>query len=97
MGFLTMFSIMKIREHGIQSRERSRVYRSQPKCDSNGKNFGSVRLVDCKPVFLILAYGFLASSMIFGAEKFVQSKINDNFIRKFGIWERFLTKSVDDA
>lgn len=65
---------MKIREHGIQIRERSRVYTKRPTCDSNGKNFGSVRLMDCYAAVLIFAYGCVASFLIFCIE---------NIIRKF--------------
>lgn len=68
---------MRIREHGIQARERSRVYRSKPKCESDGKNFGSVRLVDCYAALFILVYGFVASVLIFGIEKFLKLKINN--------------------
>ncbi|XP_031617482.1 glutamate receptor 3-like [Contarinia nasturtii] len=89
-------NMMKIREHGIQLRERARVYRNKPKCDSNGKNFGSVRLIDCKAVFLILAYGFLASIVIFCAEKFFQSKLNEIFVQKVKLCETTLVESHDD-
>lgn len=66
---------MKIREHGIQLREKSRVYTSRPRCDSDGKNFGSVRLIDCYIVLLILLYGFIASIIIFGIEIATKSKL----------------------
>lgn len=67
---------MKIREHGIQSRERTRIYKKRPKCDSDGKNFGSVRLIDCHAALFILLYGFMASFLMFCIEKFVKSKLN---------------------
>lgn len=67
--------MMKIREHGIQTREMLRVYKMRPKCDSDGKNFGSVRLIDCYAALYLMAYGFLASFLIFCVEKFVHSKI----------------------
>lgn len=67
---------MKIREHGIQSRERARVYRSKPKCTSDGKNFGSVRLIDCYAAILIFVYGFFAALFVFGAEMFMKYKLN---------------------
>lgn len=66
---------MKIREHGIQLREKSRVYKSRPKCDSDGKNFGSVRLIDCYAALLILLYGFLASIIISGIEIAMKTKM----------------------
>lgn len=67
---------MKIREHGIQTRERARIYKMRPKCDSDGKNFGSVRLIDCYAALLILVYGFVASFAIFCVEKFIKSKLS---------------------
>lgn len=66
---------MKIREHGIQSRERPRIYAMRPKCTSDGKNFGSVRLIDCHAAMFILLYGFMASFLIFSVEKFIKSKL----------------------
>lgn len=65
---------MKIREHGIQTRERSRVYRNRPKCNSNGKSFGSVRLIDCYAAFLILVYGLFVSSFVFCGEILLKLK-----------------------
>lgn len=67
---------MKIREHGIQSRERLRIYKMRPKCDSEGKNFGSVRLIDCYAALLILVYGFFISLFTFCVEKMLKSKLN---------------------
>lgn len=67
---------MKIREHGIQLRQKSRFYTNRPKCDSDGKSFGSVRLIDCYAALLILVYGFLISFLIFCAEKFLKSQVN---------------------
>lgn len=73
---------MKIREHGIQSRERSRIYKSRPKCDSDGKNFGSVRLIDCYAAILILVYGFFAALLIFFVEIFTKAKMVKMCARK---------------
>lgn len=70
------YSVMKLREHGIQSRERARIYKVRPKCNSDGKNFGSVRLIDCRATLFILGYGFIASFIIFCAEKCIKSKLN---------------------
>lgn len=68
---------MKIREHGIQSRERKRIYKARPKCTSDGKNFGSVRLNDCHAALYMLLYGFIASLLIFCVEKFIRTKLNE--------------------
>lgn len=84
---------MKIREHGIQSRERSRIYKMRPKCDSDGKNFGSVRLIDCYAALLILVYGFLISLLVFGVEKFFKSKFNNICATKLKMCEENLTTS----
>lgn len=70
-------SVLRIREHGIQLRERARVTISKPKCNSDGKNFGSVRLIDCYAALMVLVYGFLASLIFFGAEILTLTKINE--------------------
>lgn len=67
---------MKIREHGIQAREKTRIYKKRPTCNSDGKNFGSVRLIDCHAAMYILLYGYMASLLIFCLEKFINSKLN---------------------
>lgn len=79
---------MKIREHGIQTRERSRIYKMRPKCDSDGKNFGSVRLIDCHAAFLVLVYGFAISFVTFCVEKFLESKLSKicpTKLEKYGV------------
>lgn len=58
-------------------RERARVMIEKPKCSSDGKNFGSVRLIDCYAALMALVYGFLASFLIFGVEIFTMFKINE--------------------
>ncbi|XP_031617481.1 ionotropic receptor 75a-like [Contarinia nasturtii] len=63
-------NIMKIREHGIQTREQLRIYTTRPKCD--GKNFGSVRLADCHWAVLIFVYGCIISFLLFCIEKFIK-------------------------
>lgn len=74
---------MKIREHGIQLREKSRAYKSRPKCNSDGKNFGSVRLMDCYAAVFILLYGFIASIIIAGIEISISSKMRKLCTQKF--------------
>lgn len=69
-------SALRIREHGIQLRERDRVMIDKPKCSSDGKNFGSVRLIDCYAALMALVYGCAASFLIFGVEILTMSKIN---------------------
>lgn len=70
---------MKIREHGIQTRERARVYKNRPMCGSDGKSFGSVRLIDCYAALLIFVYGSCASILLFCIEKFVRSNMLNNW------------------
>lgn len=79
--FVTLpLSIMKIREHGVQTRERARIYRTRPKCEfSDGKNFGSVRVIDCYAAVLMFAYGLLLSFFIFCCEVFMRSKYSKMF------------------
>lgn len=71
-------SLFKIREHGIQFREVSRIYTKRPECASHGQSFESVRLIDCQIVLLILAYGFLFSFIIFVIEKLVHARSAEN-------------------
>lgn len=73
-------SAFKIREHGIQTREIARVFSTKPKCSSDGKNFGSVRLIDCYAALMILVYGLFASILILFVEKFIKFKLKDIFI-----------------
>lgn len=74
---------MKIREHGIQLRERGRIYTNKPKCSATGQNFGSVRLIDCYASLLILACGFIISVIIFCIEKVVSLKFTQRLIQTF--------------
>lgn len=68
---------MKIREHGIQTRERLRIHRMRPKCEfSDGKNFGSVRISDIYAAILMFAYGLIITFLIFCGELFMKSKYN---------------------
>lgn len=76
-------SALRIREHGIQMRERARVMIDKPKCTSDGKNFGSVRLIDCYAALMALIYGIFATFLIFGVEILTMSKINKVFRMKF--------------
>lgn len=66
---------MKIREHGIQSREHLRMETEKPKCQAVGKSFGSVRLIDCFSAVLIFVYGLIASILVLGMETFVKSRL----------------------
>lgn len=61
---MVIFSVFKIREHGIQMRENLKIYDTRPKCDSIGSSFVSVRLNDCYAVVLAFAYGVIASISI---------------------------------
>lgn len=72
---------MKIREHGIQARERTRIYKQRPKCNSGGQNFGSVRLNDCRAALYILVYGLIASLTVFWVEKFIKTKLIEIYDR----------------
>lgn len=87
-------SIMKIRENGIQSRERSRIYKMRPKCDSDGKNFGSVRLIDCYAAMLILVYGFVASFMMFCVETFFKSKLHQRCVTRIEMCKEACSKPL---
>lgn len=62
-------SLFRIREHGLQSREVSKIYTKRPKCSSHGQNFGSVRFTDCMFAAIVLGYGFLLSFIMLLVEK----------------------------
>lgn len=70
---LVIFSMMKIREHGLQAREAQRMVTKRPQCQSGG-SFGSVRLSDCYAAGLIFVYGLLISICVFGIEKLIKFK-----------------------
>lgn len=64
--FIYRYSLYKFREHGIQTRERSKFYAEKPVCSSSSQNFGSVRIIDCYAALLVFCYGIAASiSMLF--------------------------------
>lgn len=67
---------MKVREHGLQVRERSRVYPSKPTC-AGGQNADSVRWRDCYSAALILGVGSFVSIITFCVEKLVKAKLGD--------------------
>lgn len=73
--------MLKIREHGLQQRERSRVYPNKPSCAS-GQNFGSVRWRDCYAAVLILGCGIIISISTFSVEAIVKFQL------KAGLRER---------
>lgn len=58
------FSLFKMREHGIQSREIGRRSTEKPICNSHSPYFESVRIVDCYAAFLVFCYG-IAAALIF--------------------------------
>lgn len=64
--FFPLRSLFKIREHGIQAREVSKIYHKRPICDVHGQSFESVRLIDC---YAVLAYGFIGSILILIGER----------------------------
>lgn len=73
---------MKVREHGIQLRERARVYTDRPKCNADGKNFDSVRLIDCYAAFVLFGYGAGASILLLVVEYAVAKAQNAQRKRK---------------
>lgn len=56
-----LFSLFKIREHGIQTIEKARRYTDPPICSSSGQNFQSVRITECYAPFLVLCYGMVTA------------------------------------
>lgn len=65
---------MKVHEHGLQSRERSRVYPSKPTCAA-GQNAESVRWRDCYAAAMLLGTGMVFSILTFCVEKLIKFKL----------------------
>lgn len=80
-------SAYRILEHGIQSREKARVIISKPKCNADGKNFDSVRLIDCYAAFMVLVYGIAISILLFGTEILTKCNINKISEMNVGVTE----------
>lgn len=76
MSFVSaLCSLLRIRELGIQSRENAKLYATKPTCGTEGQNFGSVRLIDCYAVWLVLGYGCATSLMILILEFITKKKM----------------------
>lgn len=61
---LFKIGLLRLREHGIQERENSRLYTKRPKCHSAGAKFISVGLIDTRPAFLIYLYGMCGAIVL---------------------------------
>lgn len=60
------FRMMRMREHGLEGRENSRMYSKKPQCVGHTGNFITASLVDTKPALLILIWGSnIASGVLF--------------------------------
>lgn len=57
--------MMRMREHGLEGRENTRMYSKKPKCIGHTGNFITASLVDTKPALLILLWGFIIAGGIF--------------------------------
>ncbi|KAK9879945.1 hypothetical protein WA026_008455 [Henosepilachna vigintioctopunctata] len=62
----------RLREHGIQSREASRLYTKKPICNVNNGSFVNVGLRECYFVFIIFVVGVLLSLIITVVENIMQ-------------------------
>lgn len=57
-------TLFKIRETGIQSRLFQLLYTKRPECSGSGGSFLSVGLIDVRPAFQFLGWGFLLALVI---------------------------------
>lgn len=58
--------MMRMREHGLQRRENTRLYSKKPQCVGHTGNFITASLVDTKPALMILLWGFvIAAGLLF--------------------------------
>lgn len=61
--------MMRMREHGIQDRENSKVYTPKPKCTSaGGGQFITASLIDVQSALYCLAWGMLFAIFSFSIE-----------------------------
>ncbi|KAJ8873534.1 hypothetical protein PR048_024352 [Dryococelus australis] len=65
----------RVREHGLQSREFSRLYTRKPECSGHSSSFVSVGLVDWYPALLVLLAGTLTSIFLLLLEMVVHKKL----------------------
>lgn len=72
---VSLCRILRLRELGIQSRENAKLYTAKPTCGSKGQNFGSVRLIDCYAVWLVLGYGCALALIILFMEFITMKKM----------------------
>lgn len=58
--------MLRMREHGLEGRENTRMYSKKPQCIGHTGNFITASLVDTKPAILILLWGFtIAGGVLF--------------------------------
>lgn len=59
-------ALFRFREHGIQGRENDIYYTKKPVCSGGGSggSFLSVGLIDVKPAFQFLSWGFLIAAIV---------------------------------
>lgn len=50
---------MRMNEHGLASRENTRMYTRKPKCVGHGGSFITASLIDTKPAIIVLLTGYL--------------------------------------
>lgn len=68
---------MRIDEHGLASRENTRMYTRKPRCIGQAGNFITASLVDIKPALLVLLWGYLLALTGIAVEisvKYMQEK-----------------------
>nr|QLI62109.1 ionotropic receptor 75a2 [Streltzoviella insularis] len=53
--------LYRLQEHGLTMRENRLMYSTKPVCTARGGSFGSVDILDCYPVLLMLLYGMILS------------------------------------
>lgn len=62
------FRLMRIVEHGLASRENTRMYTRKPRCIGHTGNFITASLVDTKPALLVLLWGYLLAFTVIAIE-----------------------------
>lgn len=83
---------MRMREHGLQDRENSRLYTKKPKCGGSGGNFITASLVDTKPAVLVYVWITLLAFILLAMEIVYKRLQERTRIREHRLWRK-ITKA----
>nr|CAD7433022.1 unnamed protein product [Timema monikensis] len=67
---LVTVAYRKLQERGFQQRALNRYYTNKPECTARDSSFVSVGLIDFYPAILVLVYGLMPPSEVFGCTRY---------------------------